>query len=214
MKKAKKVLLVDDDRNLCNLLSSYLLSEGLFVNSVESVRSALVYLKIDSPDLIISDIMIKDLDGYDFIKILKLDVIFVHIPVIFLTAKGMTFDRIKGYDLGCHAYLTKPFNPNELLAIIRSIFRNIDLLKSRYINPANNLYSDAAMFNSFTPRERNILMLVIDGYMNKEIALSLNTSLRNVEKYVSRLLYKTNTRNRTELVKSITDINIFNFKGE
>nr|YP_009397937.1 hypothetical protein [Sonderella linearis]ARW67123.1 hypothetical protein [Sonderella linearis] len=201
MKQIKKILLVDDDYNLRELLSSYLFSEGFFIYSVDNINSALVVIRQDLPDLIISDIMIKDLDGYDFIKLLKLDISFIHIPVIFLTAKGMTSDRIKGYNLGCHAYLTKPFNPKELLAIIHNTFNNIDLFTINYINRKSRLKFNYKALNSFTPREKKILKLVVQGYMNKEIAINLNTSLRNVEQYISRLLSKTNTRNRTELVQ-------------
>lgn len=203
MKQVKKILLVDDDRNLQSLLSSYLISEGFFVNSVDNICSALVLIRQDCPDLVISDIMFRDLDGYDFIKLLKLDNAIMHIPVVFLTAKGMTADRIKGYNLGCHAYLTKPFNPKELLAIIQNVFRNIDLLKIKPEHNLNQRVTKPKVFDSFTPMEKNILKLVTEGYMNKEIAINLNTSLRNVEKYMSRLLYKTSTRNRTELVKSL-----------
>nr|YP_009397531.1 hypothetical protein [Dasyclonium flaccidum]ARW66717.1 hypothetical protein [Dasyclonium flaccidum] len=206
MKQVKKILLVDDDRNLRYLLSSYLLAEGFFINSVDNIREALVSIKRDCPDLIISDIMIKDLNGYDFIKLLKLDMILSHIPVVFLTAKGMTSDRIKGYKLGCHAYLTKPFNPNELLAIINNIFYNIDLLKNYSIYPINNSNQFSKFLETFTPREKNILKLVINGFTNKEIAMNLNVSLRNVEKYISRLLKKTSTRNRTELVKLLISL--------
>nr|YP_009395265.1 hypothetical protein [Bryothamnion seaforthii]ARW64033.1 hypothetical protein [Bryothamnion seaforthii] len=206
MKQTKKILLVDDDNNLRGLVSSYLRAEGFFIGAVDSVHSALVVLKADCPDLIISDIMIKDLDGYDFIKLLKLDKMFIHIPVIFLTAKGLTADRIKGYNLGCHAYITKPFNPEELLAIINNIFYNIGLIQQKYLDPVKIKVFNSSLLNSLTPREKRIMNLVIKGYMNKEIALSLNISLRNVEKYISRLLNKTNSRNRIELIRSI-----FNF---
>nr|QCI06080.1 hypothetical protein [Delesseria sanguinea] len=199
----KKLLLVDDDDHLRQLLSSYLINEGFVINSVNSVHSALVIIKHDRPDLIISDIMMKQLDGYDFIKLLKLDALLIDIPIIFLTAKGMTFDRIKGYNLGCHAYLTKPFNPQELLAIIRNIFYNIDLFKMKFIVNLHKKYENNEIINLLTYREKTILELIVKGYMNKEIALKLNIGLRNVEKYVSRLLNKTKSRNRTELVKLI-----------
>nr|YP_009397326.1 hypothetical protein [Thuretia quercifolia]ARW66512.1 hypothetical protein [Thuretia quercifolia] len=205
MRIIKKLLIVDDDNYLRKLLSSYLLAEGFFIHSVDSVHSALVLIKQDRPDLIITDIMMKRLDGYDFIKLLKLDVLLLDIPVIFLTAKGMTHDRIKGYNLGCHAYLTKPFNPKELLAIVKNIFNHIDLLQINSLNNINKQYIHAQIFKFLTYREKTILHLVIKGYMNKEIAVNLNISLRNVEKYVSRLLNKTKTRNRTELVKLVLD---------
>nr|YP_009332624.1 hypothetical chloroplast protein 29 [Membranoptera weeksiae]AHZ94638.1 hypothetical chloroplast protein 29 [Membranoptera weeksiae] len=199
----KKLLLVDDDDNLRYLLSSYLINEGFVINSVNSVQSALVIIKQDRPDLIISDIMMKQLDGYDLIKLLKLDSLLIDIPIIFLTAKGMTFDRIKGYNLGCHAYLTKPFNPQELLAIIKNIFYNIDLFKMKFIGNLHKKYDNHEIIKLLTYREKTILELILKGYMNKEIALKLNIGLRNVEKYVSRLLSKTKSRNRTELVQLI-----------
>lgn len=205
MKTFKKILLVDDDRNLINLLSNYLSIQGFSVNFAYTIPNALAFINYDCPDLIISDVMIKDLNGYDFIKLLKLDKNFVHLPFIFLTAKGMTSDRIRGYNLGCFAYLTKPFNPEELLVIINNIFTNINIIKSthKFRATINTTLLNSSLLESFTVREKHILKLVIKGYMNKEIAVNLNVSLRNVEKYVSRLLYKTNTRNRVELIRSV-----------
>lgn len=206
MKNLKKILLVDDDRNLINLLSKYLTAQGFLVDSAYSIPNALAFINYNCPDLIISDVMIKDLNGYDFIKLLKLDNNLVHLPFIFLTAKGMTSDRIKGYTLGCFAYLTKPFNPEELLAIINNIFTNINIITNtnKLRRRMNKTLVNSNLLKSFTLREKHILKLVMRGYMNKEIAVNLNVSLRNVEKYVSRLLYKTNTRNRVELIRSVT----------
>nr|YP_010951626.1 putative transcriptional regulator Ycf29 [Laurencia catarinensis]WMP12565.1 putative transcriptional regulator Ycf29 [Laurencia catarinensis] len=205
MKKLKKILLVDDDHNLIDLLSYYLSAEGFFVDSAYTIRNALAFIDYDCPDLIISDIMIKDLSGYDFIKLLRLDDSLVDLPFIFLTAKGMTSDRIKGYNLGCFAYLTKPFNPKELLAIINNIFTNINLIKSRnkFNFNMSKKFRNSKFLQSFTTREKHVLKLLLMGYMNKEIAVKLDTSLRNVERYVSRLLYKTNTRNRVELIRTV-----------
>nr|YP_010850518.1 hypothetical protein Ycf29 [Lophurella caespitosa]WGH13176.1 hypothetical protein Ycf29 [Lophurella caespitosa] len=199
----KKILLVDDDQNLCALLSSYLVSFNFSVNSVNSVRNALVYIRQDCPDLVISDIMMQGLNGYDLVKLLKLNTLYVNIPVIFLTAKGMTTDRILGYNLGCHAYLIKPFDLKELIAIIDNVLNQIHLLRKSALVNYCKLFIDSKLFNLFdlTQGEKNVLILVIHGYMNKEIAMSLDVSQRNIEKYVSRLLNKTNTRNRVELIK-------------
>nr|YP_010851310.1 hypothetical protein Ycf29 [Aphanocladia delicatula]WGH14165.1 hypothetical protein Ycf29 [Aphanocladia delicatula] len=199
----KKILLVDDDQNLCTLLSSYLISFNLSVNSVNTIRNALVYMREDCPDLVISDIMMQGFDGYDFIRLLKLNSLYIHIPIIFLTAKGMTTDRIMGYNLGCHAYLTKPFDPQELVAIINNIFNQINLFRKSAVVNHRKLLVNSKLFNVFslTQREQNVLMLVIDGYMNKEIAINLGVSQRSIEQYVSRLLSKTNARNRVELIK-------------
>lgn len=203
----KNLLIVDDDSDLRNLLSSYLIAEGFTVYSVNSVRSALVLMQKERPDLIITDIMMQQLNGYDFIKLLKLDILLIDIPVIFLTAKGMTNDRIQGYNLGCHAYLTKPFNPKELLSIIKNIFNNINLLSQYNYHQVSDFKIYPKLFKLFTTREKTILQLLLKGYMNKEIAIILNVSVRSVEKYVTRLLYKTKTRNRTELVQLVLNSN-------
>nr|YP_010850716.1 hypothetical protein Ycf29 [Lophurella hookeriana]WGH13374.1 hypothetical protein Ycf29 [Lophurella hookeriana] len=199
----KKFLLVDDDQNLCALLSSYLVAFNFSVNSVNNVRNALVYIRQYCPDLVISDIMMQGLNGYDLMKLLKLNILYLDIPVIFLTAKGLTTDRIIGYNLGCHAYLIKPFDPKKLIAIIDNVFNQIHLLRTSALVNHCKLFIDSKLFNLFdlTQGEKNVLMLVIHGYMNKEIAISLDVSQRTIEKYVSRLLNKTNTRNRVELIK-------------
>ncbi len=201
MKKNKNLLLVDDDNDLVKLLSHYLLAEGFLVNTSDSVTNALVVIKHKKPDLIISDIMMKHLDGYDFIKLLKKDKVLLDIPFIFLTAKGMTNDRIRGYNLGCHAYISKPFDPQELLSIIYNIFKRIDKLQLYSINNLSCYSKFPNYINSFTYREKQVLTLLLQGFMNKEIAFHLNLGIRNIEKYITRLLKKTNTRNRTELVK-------------
>lgn len=200
----KKILLVDDDKKLCNLLSSYLVSCNFSVKFVHSIRDALVCIEQKRPDLIISDIMMHDLDGYDFLKLLSLNDYLNKVPVIFLTAKGMTGDRIKGYDLGCYAYLIKPFDPKELVAIMNSILIHVDLLiqDSVFLKKYSNfsIYNNLLNSLNFTKREKNVLDLLLKGYMNKEIAITLNIGQRNVEKYVTRLFNKAKVRNRVELV--------------
>nr|UAT97796.1 hypothetical protein Ahn.fas.Kor.pt_113 [Ahnfeltia fastigiata] len=208
---SKHILLVDDDTSLRLSIESYLSLEGFTVKSVEDVKSALKFLYHNKkPDMIITDIMMANLNGYDFITILRGNIAFSNIPIIFLTAKGMTSDRIKGYNLGCNAYISKPFDPNELVSIVNSLFSNMNILqnsmsfaknteaKSNSISDINFQFTSSKL----TPRESSVFKLVIRGLMNKEIAAHLNLSLRNVEKYVSRLLKKTNTRNRTELAKA------------
>jgi DNA-binding NarL/FixJ family response regulator len=144
-------------------------------------------------------------------------------PVIFLTAKGMTADRIAGFQAGCDDYIPKPFDPDELVARVRNVvarqqrllaeaarFADADIGQlSRQITEIRSLLATggtakaaiAASDLSFTPREASVLQLVAEGLMNKEIARRLETSIRNVEKYVSRLFIKTGTASRTELVR-------------
>ena len=148
---------------------------------------------------------------------------FKALPVVFLTAKGMTTDRIQGYQAGCDAYLSKPFDPEELVAIVNNLLErrasaqtaNGDEKTSDIAALAGQIAEIKAMLMGknaiakttsvikidLTPREQSVLDLVARGLMNKEIARDLSTSVRNVEKYVSRLFTKTGTNSRTELVR-------------
>nr|AYR06182.1 hypothetical protein [Renouxia sp.] len=208
---SKQILIVDDDVRLAHAIQSYLSLKEYKVCVVNDTNSAFQLLKLHVFDLIISDIMMPQADGYEFMLKLRCNSNFSKIPVVFLTAKGMTEDRIRGYDLGCYAYLTKPFHPSELLSIINNIFNNLSLLKDVSCIKSGDVSSSCqAVLNTelsnFTLREISILRLLIKGKTNKEIASDLHLSLRNVEKYVSRLLNKTNTRNRTELARLPWDI--------
>lgn len=198
----KTVLLVDDNDNLRQSLVLCLHDYGFNIQAVSNVESAKLHLELHYPDLIILDIMMPDLDGYDLIHFLKNNIKYAQIPFIFLTAKGMTKDRISGYDLGCYAYITKPFDVQELLAIIRNVLNHSSNYLQQYLfNSSSKDIQKKLVLKNFTDREYSILQLLLKGMTNKAIAHSLDLSLRNIEKYVSRLLAKTHSRNRTELVR-------------
>jgi DNA-binding NarL/FixJ family response regulator len=167
--------------------------------------------------------MMPQVNGYEFLKQLRDDPRFQTLPVVFLTARGMTSDRIQGYEAGCDAYLPKPFDPDELVAIVTRLLQQRAAIKSsggdgenadvaelsRQIAEIRQILTQKGAIAQtpspikldFTPREQSVLELVVDGLMNKEIARRLDTSVRNVEKYVSRLFSKTGTNSRTELVR-------------
>ena len=172
-----------------------------------SGKEALKKVKKEKIDLLIVDILMCGMDGYEFVNHLKNDSQLGHIPFIFLTAKGMTEDRIKGYKMGCRAYLAKPFDPEELIAIIDNILldrkniKNIISIKNEIQDLRNQIYdSDRINRNiKLTKREITILLAVSRGMTNKDIASRLDISVRNVENYVTRLLNKTSLSNRVEL---------------
>jgi DNA-binding NarL/FixJ family response regulator len=119
----------------------------------------------------------------------------------------MTEDRIRGYKIGCRAYLAKPFDPEELVAVIDNILsdkkniKNINNIKKE-IQDLRKEINSFNKFNqnlTFTKREINILLAISKGLSNKDIANKLKISVRNVEKYVTRLLNKTNVSNRVKL---------------
>jgi DNA-binding NarL/FixJ family response regulator len=221
MSEPKKLLLVDDEPGVRESLKIYLEDSGEFkVTVASSAPQAWELLNQEIPDLIISDVMMPQVDGYQFLQQVREDPRVASLPIIFLTAKGMTSDRIEGYQAGCDAYLSKPFDPEELEAIIRNLLerreqlsggasgsdleriaQELEQIKGMLGNKSNLIASSADVNIEFTPRERSVLDLVAQGLMNKEIASRLDTSVRNVEKYVSRLFSKTGTNSRTELVR-------------
>lgn len=201
------VLLVDDEVKLLEALSRYLESQGIFVLTAESTQAGLEILKHYTPDILIVDIIMPLATGYDFIAEIKKNKRFARTPFIFLTAKGMVKDRIQGYRLGCRAYITKPFDPEELITVIKNIIietkdlNNIKQIRNEIRRIRLLLENKNSSYIRFTPREKIILLEVIEGTSNQEIGKKINISTRNVEKYVTRLLDKTETRNRTDLVK-------------
>nr|WCH55417.1 hypothetical protein [Hypnea brasiliensis] len=201
----KQIMLIDDDVFLLNSISRYLISQNFSVSVFNNAQSALDQLNKKLPDLIIVDIMMSNIDGYQFLLIIRSSKIFYDIPVICLTAKGMTKDRIKGYDSGCNVYLTKPFDPNELLSIIKNLLKykeeTQDIVSISQKYKLENLQKSNLLFIDLTPKEKMVLKLLVKGFRNREIADKLSISIRSVEKYVSKLLAKTSTRNRTELAQ-------------
>lgn len=118
-----KLLLVDDDLELCALLQEYLQGEGFDITTCHDGGSALETLKQDSFDAIVLDVMLPVHNGFDVLRKLR---DFCQTPVLMLTAKGETVDRIVGLEMGADDYLPKPCNPRELVARIRAILRRIE----------------------------------------------------------------------------------------
>jgi DNA-binding NarL/FixJ family response regulator len=219
---AGQVLLVDDEPGLREAVQAYLEDSGFAVEVAGNAQEGWQLLQQRLPDLVISDVMMPQVDGYQFLKQMREDPRFKSLPVVFLTARGMTSDRIQGYQAGCDAYLPKPFDPDELVAIVENLLerrtsrsgtedgetpdiadmaRQIAEIKALLTQRNSLTATPAPIPVDFTPREQSVLDLVAEGLMNKEIARRLDTSVRNVEKYVSRLFSKTGTNSRTELVR-------------
>ena len=116
-----QLLLVDDEPGLREAVKDYLQESGFSVQVASNAREGWDLMQQSTPDLVISDIMMPQVDGYQFLKQLRDDPRFQTLPVIFLTAKGMTGDRIQGYQAGVDAYLPKPFDPDELVAIVENL---------------------------------------------------------------------------------------------
>lgn len=116
----EKILVVDDDQNICELLRLYLEKEGYAVKSVNDGVSAVNAFKQENPDLMILDIMLPKLDGWQVCREVRK---FSDKPIIMLTAKGETFDKVLGLELGADDYMTKPFDTKEMVARIKAVLR-------------------------------------------------------------------------------------------
>ena len=114
------MLLVDDDRELCQMLSEYLDAEHFDVKSVHDGGEALEELQVNDFEILILDVMLPSVSGFDVLR--KLGASY-QTPILMLTARGDDIDRIVGLELGADDYLSKPFNPRELVARIRAILR-------------------------------------------------------------------------------------------
>src|SRR6202790_138363 len=113
-----RVLLVDDDRELCQMLTEYLDAEHFEVKSVHDGGDALHELQANDFEILILDVMLPSVGGFDVLR--KLGATYTT-PILMLTARGDDIDRIVGLELGADDYLSKPFNPRELVARIRAI---------------------------------------------------------------------------------------------
>ena len=125
---SRKILVVDDTRNVQMLLSDFLSSQDYDVITASDGREALEMVQTHSPDLVLLDIMMPNMDGYQFISHLRRE---SSIPVIMITARQQEADIIHGFDLGADDYITKPFRLRELLVRIRAVLRRAAFRESQ-----------------------------------------------------------------------------------
>lgn len=199
---AKQLLVVDDDPSLLLAVSETLRAEGYEVVTARRGAEALVRVAESLPDLIISDIRMPGMDGYALVRNLRTAPRTRLVPIVFLTAKDETADRVAGFRTGVDAYLTKPFEPEELLAVVSSILERVQRTHSdlaRMFGGQAGVADDFVRDEELTDAEWRVAEAVARGLTNKEIAAELNLSLRTVEGHISRILDKKNLSNRVEL---------------
>lgn len=119
----KTILVVDDDQRLRELVAEYLESRGFAVLTAEDGEDGLARLRGEAVDLVVLDVMMPGLDGFEVVREMRKT---TRIPVIMLTARGDETDRIVGLEIGADDYMPKPFNPRELLARIQAVLRRTD----------------------------------------------------------------------------------------
>ncbi len=119
-----KVLIIDDDEKLVELVKEYLEPNGFDVHAVHTGPEGVSAVSVVNPEIIILDVMLPGMDGFDVCRAIRAS---SQVPIIMLTAKGEDTDRIVGLELGADDYLSKPFNPRELLARLKAILRRAGL---------------------------------------------------------------------------------------
>jgi DNA-binding NarL/FixJ family response regulator len=198
----KRLLLIDDDPNLILLVKDYLEFRGYEVITAENGQEALEVLEKDTPDMIICDVMMPQMDGYSLVENVRKNPRTSWIPVLFLSAKGQSADRVKGLNTGADVYMVKPFEPEELVAQVESSLKQASRLIQRQDKGSDNAPKIQVPFDvELTPTELRVVQFVARGMANREIAEELNVSQRTIESHVSNMLGKTGLHNRTELAR-------------
>ncbi|MBQ4517516.1 MAG: response regulator transcription factor [Clostridia bacterium] len=119
----QRILVVDDDRNICELIRLYLEKEGFSVTLAHDGQAAITLFKESTPSVVLLDIMLPKMDGFQVCREIRR---ISNIPIIMLTAKGETFDKVLGLELGADDYMVKPFENKELVARIKAVLRRYD----------------------------------------------------------------------------------------
>ncbi len=205
------ILVVDDDPGTRLAISDYLEMSGYSVITAADGEQALAMVESYHPHLMVTDIVMPRMNGYQLVRSVRQHPSFRLLPVIFLTERHKTEERIQGYQSGADLYLPKPFELQELGAVIRNLLERSQIIQSEYRlsleenwrTPLQHLTITTQKSDSslrLTQREREVLVMLTHGLSNAQIGTRLHLSPRTVEKYVSNLLRKTETSNRAELV--------------
>lgn len=179
-----KILLVDDDENICELLTLYLGSAGFETSACSSAAPALEALRSQSFDAALLDVMLPDMQGFDLCQKIKEK---YAIPVLMITARDMLGDKIKGFNSGADDYIVKPFEPAEVIARINARLRGLKKDKTDSL-VVGDVTVDMGTYEvvkngvpiDLKPKELQLLHFLI---LNKNIVLSRDTLLQKVWNY-------------------------------
>lgn len=215
------ILIVEDNVEMLNFLRNKF--KGRYNVAVSrNGKEALERLNsFSSLDLIISDVMMNDMDGYELCRAVTASERYEHIPFIFLSAKGAADDRLKGLSLGAVAYIQKPFNIDELMAKVESILATLKRHRTAVVNKAYHAmlnetphphktvstkrcaFTDNCKKYHLTSREVEIIKLLIKGIPYKIISADLSISEKTVSKHISNIFAKVEVNNKVELINRL-----------
>jgi two-component system alkaline phosphatase synthesis response regulator PhoP len=220
----QRILVVDDDREIVRLTRAYLEQSGYQVLVAYDGETALHILRRERPDLVILDLMLPDRHGYDVTRTVRADASLAAMPIIMLTARVEDHDKIVGLELGADDYVTKPFNPRELLARIRAVLRRAqgELAPPRILR-AGDLAIDVDSYRvevqgqpiSLTPTEFGLLRALAENpghamtrleLIEKGLGYSYEGLERTVDSHIKNLRRKLEGTGAAELIETVFGI--------
>jgi len=207
----KKILLADDDATLRTALVRYLQKRDYSVQEAGSGREALLIFQKDLPDLVVSDVMMPEMDGFEFCRQLRATREGQLVPFLFLSSRGEVDDRIQGHSLGADDYLTKPFEPRELLAKIEAQLERSRRIHAEIIHLMQQATQNSTQVSTpvtfspeplpLTPAEERVFWEVIQGYTNRQVGDRLFISPRTVQTHLGSIMQKLKLENRSQIVR-------------
>ena len=198
----QKILVVDDDKHIAELISLYMMKEGYETQEIYDGKEAAAAVEDFQPDLILLDLMLPGMDGYQVCTEVRKT---SRVPIIMLTAKGETFDKVLGLELGADDYIVKPFEPLELLARIEIVLRRFNREQKNLsfrditVNMEERSVRRGSEIIDLTPKEYDLLVLFLkhqnvalsrDKILMDVWECSANIETRTVDNHVQRLRKK------------------------
>jgi DNA-binding NarL/FixJ family response regulator len=186
---AKKILIIEDQDDMRENLATILEMEDYVVVCANHGKAGVAAARDEVPDLVLCDVMMPEMDGYEVLRTLRAEPQTAGIPFIFLTAKGEKKDQRSGMNLGADDYLVKPVTAADLLAAIASRLAREQFRKPGEFKPD---FSSPKPLESMglTPREAEVLLWVAQGKSNGEIAIILGATENTIKKHLQNIFEK------------------------
>jgi len=225
----KMILIVDDEQRLLDVLEAYLVKDGFQVARAENGRQALEKAKRVQPDLIVLDVMMPVMDGFDFLREYRKT---ASVPVIMLTAKISNEDIVIGLELGADDYMVKPFQPRELVARIRAVLRRVETPQIRpkklrfngiALHPERREVEVGDELQPLTPSEYSLLALLMSApgrvFSRRELLEATQGEVfegyeRTIDTHIKNLRIKVEADSRNPVfIKTVYGVG-YRFSGE
>jgi DNA-binding NarL/FixJ family response regulator len=194
------VLIVDDDPTLQIALTRRLQAQGFAVMIATSGQEALQLWHTTPADVVVSDVVMPGMNGFEFCHQLRSSPGGEMVPFIFLSSLGELNNRVQGHLMGADDYLVKPFSAHELIAKVKGAIARSQRLRSALVRMVEQTTAQPAPL-PFTPAEERVFWEVVQGFTNKQIGEHLFLSPRTVQTHLSSILTKLKLENRSQIVR-------------